>query len=901
MVTGAFRSLFNKEHPMKKILWLFLLPVLIMSCDQESKKIYQSEKFVIEPDRVVQGDYTAKAVSRKEIQSNYRSTASDNFSRLITFKFSINEKDNENPSGKDHWLIVDEENQSPIIVFGQDPGPQPDHPGNNLPLNYQYTFRVDMSPVIDAFDSVGYYTTFEGKKIAKEDFKAVYIAGGSKPLSWDFSNLEENQLKMHDEDGDNIYELTVKLNPYNNEVRKQRLWKLSTDISAKPVYKSDQVLVDALFNLSLEEALMNIEADSTLRTGAKWSGVWTRDISYSIFLAFAYHEPGIAKISLLKKVKRGRIIQDTGSGGAWPVSSDRTTWALAAWELYKVTGEKAWLEQAFEIISNTLEDDYKTLYCERTGMYRGESSFLDWREQTYPRWMSNKDIFLSQNLGTNVVHYQAHRIAAEMAKELNRPGEKFAQRAERIKKGINHHLWMPDKGFYGQYLYGRTYLNLSPRFEALGEALAILFEVADEQRAEKVVSNAPLTPFGITCIYPQIPDIPPYHNNGIWPFVQAYWNLAAAKTGNEKALNHGLASIYRPTALFLSNYENFVAENGDYVGTEINSHRMLWSMAGNMAMVHRVFMGMQFETNGIYFKPAIPAGYGGKKSLTNFKYRKATLSIVVKGYGNEIKRIWLDGKRLQEPFIPGDISGHHEIEIEMNNHSFDSSPANFVKNRFSLAYPKVKAATYKISWIPVEKSAVYKVYRNDEMVGTTKNNSHEISNEGTLNEYMVVAVDEEGYESFGSEPEMIYSNKSKHIVELESDLAKSDKPYSNFSAKGFVEISQQENLDITISFEVAEAGKYRVDFRYSNGTGPWNTDNNCAIRSLYHNGDFQDVVVMPQRGEGEWSDWGFTNPVILDLKSGENQLQLRFREWNTNMDGEINKAMLDYMRLIKVK
>jgi len=148
---------------------------------------------------------------------------------------------------------------------------------------------------------------------------------------------------------------------------------------------------------------------------------------------------------------------------------------------------------------------------------------------------------------------------------------------------------------------------MSPRFEALGEALAILFEVADKGKANSIIAQSPLTPFGTTCIYPQIPSIPPYHNNGIWPFVQSYWNLAAAKAGNEDVLNHGLASIYRAGGLFLTNYENFVAESGDFKGTEINSHRMLWSMAGMLAMVHRVFIGMSFDANGIRFQPAIPA------------------------------------------------------------------------------------------------------------------------------------------------------------------------------------------------------------------------------------------------------------------------------------------------------
>ncbi|MBK8516228.1 MAG: hypothetical protein IPL55_08030 [Saprospiraceae bacterium] len=320
----------------------------------------------------------------------------------------------------------------------------------------------------------------------------------------------------------------------------------------------------------------------------------------------------IARVSLLKKVKRDRIVQDTGSGGAWPISSDRTVWSIAAWEIYKVTGDMEWLKQAYTIIKNTLEDDAKTLQSE-SGLYKGESSFLDWREQTYPKWMANADIFVSENLGTNVIHFQAHRILAAMATTLGLSDKIYKNEADVLKNAINSKLWLPEKGYYSQYRYGRGELIRSNRFEALGEALAILFDVADVEQSKEIIKKSPVTKYGIPCIYPQIPDIPPYHNNAVWPFVQAYWNLAAAKTGNENALTHGLASIYRAGGLFLTNYENFVAQSGDFNGTEINSDRMLWSIAGNIAMVHRVFIGMNFGINGIRFSPVIPQSFGGCK------------------------------------------------------------------------------------------------------------------------------------------------------------------------------------------------------------------------------------------------------------------------------------------------
>lgn len=82
----------------------------------------------------------------------------------------------------------------------------------------------------------------------------------------------------------------------------------------------------------------------------------------------AHLQPKVAKYSLLRKVKNQRIIQDTGTGGAYPASTDRIIWAVAAWELYKVTGDQEWLKQAYSIIKNSVDDDLKNAYDQETGL-----------------------------------------------------------------------------------------------------------------------------------------------------------------------------------------------------------------------------------------------------------------------------------------------------------------------------------------------------------------------------------------------------------------------------------------------------------------------------------------------------------------------------------------------------
>ena len=162
------------------------------------------------------------------------------------------------------------------------------------------------------------------------------------------------------------------------------------------------------------------------------------------------------------------------------------------------------------------------------------------------------------------------------------------------------------------------------------------------------------------------------------------------------------------------------------------------------------------------------------------------------------------------------------------------------------------------------------------------------------------AVGAKGFESFTSEPFWFYEPFAEKKVELEEQAVPSPRDYINYSGNGFVEVSTKKHKEILLRVNVEQAGEYLVDFHYSNGNGPWNTGNKAAIRSLYANGDYVGAVVFPQRGQDKWSDWGLSNSFSLRLQEGQNHLQLRFEQWNNNMNVGINEAMLDYMRMIRL-
>ena len=892
----------------------FYLAILLVSMQaivwgqSAEKLLYHSNAFGVYTNHVVQGKYTATALSPTEMHSDYQSQATAFKSPLITFKFSINGLDNEMLPGVNHEFVCLSENgtsETPVITFGtQFKDPQKIPANTYLKPNTLLKIRLDMRLVFAQFEKNGYYTNFNGTKIYKTDFKGVYVVGNTVPMVWNFDNLTyHSDLQLTDPDGDGIYEVVLKLNPLKEEASKLKKWKLTRDISAFPRYQSPNLLESAVYNMSVEEMTKAIETDSTLRTGIDWPGVWTRDVSYSIILSMAYMQPKVSQNSLMRKVNvHGRIIQDTGTGGAWPASTDRMIWAVAAWEIYKVTGDHNWLKKVYPIIRNSIEDDIMVDHDAKTSLVKGESSFLDWREQTYPRWMQPVDIFESKNLGTNALHYQALTVAGKMANLMNerQTGKKYNQLAEELKSGINSQLWIHEKNYYGQYLYGRDYQILSPRSEALGEALCVVFNIADAARQKEVVQHVPVVDFGIPCIYPQIGDIPPYHNNAVWPFVQTYWLWAGAKTGNEESVLHSIAAIYRAAAMFLTNKENFVADNGDYAGTQINSSNMLWSLSGNISVIHKVLFGIRFEENGLHFEPFVPRVLSATRNLKGFTYRKALLDIELTGYGNRIATFVLDGKVQKNTVVSPTLSGKHILKIILANNELEKQSINLVKNESSPLTPMPVVEKEKLLWPAIDGAMNYQILKNGQLWNEITSTSVSILSV-ECGEFQVMAVDKNNITSFASEPIQIYPDSAINIYEVEKYIRQSNLPYHGFSGKGFVETSRRMNREAGMDIQIPVDGFYAIDWRYANGNGPTNTENKCAIRTLFIDDVRNSTQIFPQRGIGEWSNWGFSNAIRAWLKKGTHTLKLKFMPENENMNIEINQAMLDYVRLIRIE
>ncbi len=397
---------------------------------------------------------------------------------------------------------------------------------------------------------------------------------------------------------------------------------------------------DALYSMAIREAHEDSVSEisdpeyangeplqlTAFETGRLWHYVWTRDLAYAADLALARFDPARTESSLFFKTsdfksslsadRTAQILQDTGTGGSYPVSTDRVAWAIGARRLAaELADPRDFISRAYPILRATLLHDRKLVHDPSDGLYRGETSFLDWRRQTYPDWTGTDVLAIAQSkaLSTNLLHYAAMLTAAEFADFLGRDSEASDWKAwaEELKKSVLKELFA-DGTPSAFLLAGDTSRIAVRRRDLLGECLAVHLGVVEGDAAKALVASYPLGTFGPAVVWPQSPTAPIYHNAGIWPFVTGYYTRSAAMTGFAAGVQAGLRSLARGAAMNLSNMENLDWAHGlcwtKYEGLEgpaINSQRQLWSVAAYMSAIQDVVFGVKAGNDGITLNPCV--------------------------------------------------------------------------------------------------------------------------------------------------------------------------------------------------------------------------------------------------------------------------------------------------------
>ncbi|MCU0770237.1 MAG: hypothetical protein MUE94_00510 [Verrucomicrobia bacterium] len=779
---------------------------------------------------------------------------------------------------------------------------------------------------------------------------AVGLGPSSSPAQTSESFVEgplRATISAREEGGVRKYTLTSNAELRDNTPPDKTLTFAETPGHAR--LRTGNLLFDGLYALAVHEAVQNSVSEikdgaygrgaptplEAFQTGEFWTYVWTRDLSYSAHLALGGFDPERAVNSLLFKSSRlkasvpggfpNQMVQDTGSGGSYPVSSDRIVWILGASETLKFLPEARraeFLQQVYPILRDTLEHDRRVIFDPQDGLYRGEQSFLDWREQTYPGWTKDNVLAIaaSKALSVNAAYAFALQTASEYAGRLDRREEqaRYAGWARALRTAINRHLYDPQAGLYSTCLFADpAHAIRTHRYDLLGESLAILLGVADDQQAASILGRYPCGPFGPPVVWPQERTVPIYHNQAIWPFVTAYWTKAGRRIGSADVVDQGIRSLMRGAAFNLSNMENFdlvtgraQVSNGLLSGPVINSRRQLWSVAGYLAMVQDVVFGLETSWDGIRFLPCVTArlrnetfGTSQQVEFDNFTYQGKQLQVRVhlppagmKGRAPcRIARIKLNGKLIGTDFVASaSLPTRSTWDIELESPSESAHAGSVVPAAMVADLPSIYGPLQP-EWDDTGAGALrpvngrlelrflargpnlstFNIYRNGRLCAARVETNVWVDLQSSdydrvAHFYAVEAIDgATGAASHLTPARFCATTNNQWIIpatalEHQGGILTEGRYFRDWGAA--------EHTLQASRFTAVRSGNHLVRVEFANGAGPVNTGITCGVKKLeVRDADSGTVVgsgylVMPQ--SGDWRRFELSSAVPARLKAG---------------------------------
>ncbi len=676
------------------------------------------------------------------------------------------------------------------------------------------------------------------------------------------------------------------------------------------------------------------------KTGEKWNYVWTRDLAYALHLGLAPLDTDRAlrslkfKISALKESVRDglgkQIVQDTGSGGSYPVSTDRVVWALGAYEVMShltSTQRADFVSEVYPYLQDTIEQDRVLVFDAAAGLYRGEQSFLDWREQTYPQWTENDTlaIAMSKALSVNALNVFLLELAASFADSMGHTAEceRYGAWAKDLREAIHHHFYDAEAGLFRTYVlseFGDVDLSL-PRYDLLGNCLVILFDIASEEQACDILNCYPTGPHGPPVVWPQERQTPIYHNQGIWPFVTAYWIKAAVKVGHAPVVDAGVQSLMKLSAVNLSNMENFDFVSGQaFVKTDtqegptINSRRQLWSVAGYISLVQNMLFGLRMTDSGMRIEPFITRWmraslFADEKCLrlVNVSFLNASHSVTLHlpeadSFMSEkaiVKRVLLNGDEISGQVVSQDaLQPRNDWEVyldaDVSTQTRCSLPLVDVQCKDAIYAPQppewngeagvsLQGGLLHLSFRhPDPDSVLIDIYRNGALHATIKdaNTWLDLRSGNYPNQrYVYQLVARCRQRGLTSHP----TRGRQYQEPWQTQIIRSDE----MSCVGGCLVDdhlEDWGLDwhelIARDVSVRQSGQYAVQVNYANGSGPINTGITCAVKRVEVFSDLNECCgagyfIMPQTSD--WTRFLLSNRIVASLQE-ERRYAIRISE-----------------------
>ena len=463
-----------------------------------------------------------------------------------------------------------------------------------------------------------------------------------------------------------------------------------------PYFTCDNEQINTAYRLAIANLYANIlpfkdgileKEEPVLIAGLGYVTPWTRDAAINTWNAGGMICPDVSLNTLksvLTRCENGYMID----GEYW----DAIIWTTGAWNQYLYTGDKEFLEMAYNATVNSLAYFEETEFDAKRNLFRGPACYGD-GVAAYPdiyaepgvsgiiafadlkNYCKDRGVGIPMmTLSTNCLYYHAYVLADEMAEELGK-AKQYEEKAKAMYEAINRHFWSEEKG---NYRYIVDDFGGCEHEEGIGVSFAILFQIADAEKISKIMKNQHVTEKGIPCVWPTFKRYETEdgmgfgrHSGTVWPHVQGFFADAAAKNGEAAVFDRELKAQTENAVKYYQFAEIYHPITGEiYGGRQERDHRGIvewrsepyqtWSATAYLRNIYLDLIGMQFDTDGIHFQP-VKTELAVDMSLRNFRYRNCVLNIQVHRT-NQGVRFLLDGNETVA-FVTKDLTGVHNVEI----------------------------------------------------------------------------------------------------------------------------------------------------------------------------------------------------------------------------------------------
>ncbi|MBQ2972203.1 MAG: hypothetical protein IJE16_06610 [Ruminococcus sp.] len=689
-----------------------------------------------------------------------------------------------------------------------------------------------------------------------------------------------------------------------------KTWTQKKDTSDMPKFTAPNTpLAEAVYNLSMEETVINkfqSEFGTAFYTGETWQKVWTRDTAMACEFSLAAIYPEISLNCAKEKVVHfdGFKVfeEDTGTGGSYPVSTDKIITYLSVWEIYLSTGDESVLEYFYDICLANIEQDYNTVYDTESGLIKGETCGLDWRSQTYPDWMGNEveeslaNIAEGKAASVNMIYLGVLDRMIKSAEILGKDADiaELQAKYDALYEAVTERLWHDELGAYAAWEYP-SYMGapLAYKIDCIANGYALWFGIGSEEQLDSIATNYPLVTYGANVVYPNKQgDLEHkdriYHNRGVWPGWEAQLMLAGAQHGYDELSEEIWNSCITAAATSLVNKEVVDFTTGE--GIHVN--HQLWSIAATLSGYYKVLFGMVYDLDGITFEPYVPQWMEGPFYLSDYTYCDATIDLSLTGKGSNIVSITVNGENVGTSYtLPFGAKGDYKIDIVVaeSENEYDDETVNLNDEKNHVISPKMPVAKLTgntLSW-GAQAGCTYKVWTGAEYIDCATN-SYTID-PTVYGAYSVVVVSKDGVWSEMSRPIVVSPDRIK--IEAENctltNLSK-----ATVSGKSVVTDVFSANVDraLTINVNVEEAGQYLFFACYNDYSSNDPTScSNAAIRSVFVDGKDVGALVFPVVNY----DFQTSTHLLIDLTKGAHTIVVKYDKAN-NFDSNMSQDTHTY-------